>query len=144
MELVAISPFFWLILFIWILSLFFLVSLARGLQVLFILLKKYFKRRKWQPTPVLLPGNSLEHRNLVGYSPWSCRVRHDWGADTHTHTHSWDTWWCKGILYLLFHLLQEAGWGRKHLEGRMACHTHSSGSLGASVPATAGLGQIKD
>ena len=27
-------------------------------------------RRKWQPTPVLLPGKSHEQRSLVGYSPW--------------------------------------------------------------------------
>ena len=27
-------------------------------------------RRKWQPTPVLLPGKSHEWRSLVGYSPW--------------------------------------------------------------------------
>ena len=27
-------------------------------------------RRKWQPTPVFLPGKSLGWRNLVGYSPW--------------------------------------------------------------------------
>ena len=27
-------------------------------------------RRKWQPTPVFLPGKSHEQRNLVGYSPW--------------------------------------------------------------------------
>ena len=27
-------------------------------------------RRKWQPTPVFLPGISLGQRNLVGYSPW--------------------------------------------------------------------------
>ena len=27
-------------------------------------------RRKWQPTPVLLPGESHGGRNLVGYSPW--------------------------------------------------------------------------
>ena len=27
-------------------------------------------RRKWQPTPVLLPGKSLGRRSLVGYSPW--------------------------------------------------------------------------
>ena len=26
-------------------------------------------RRKWQPTPVVLPGKS-HGRNLVGYSPW--------------------------------------------------------------------------
>ena len=28
-------------------------------------------RRKWQPTPVLLPGKSHGQRNLVGYSPWA-------------------------------------------------------------------------
>ena len=27
-------------------------------------------RRKWQPTPVLLPGKSHGWKNLVGYSPW--------------------------------------------------------------------------
>ena len=27
-------------------------------------------RRKWQPTPVPLPGTSHERRGLIGYSPW--------------------------------------------------------------------------
>ena len=27
-------------------------------------------RRKWHPTPVLLPGKSHGWRSLVGYSPW--------------------------------------------------------------------------
>ena len=26
--------------------------------------------KKWQPTPVLLPGKSHGQRSLVGYSPW--------------------------------------------------------------------------
>ena len=30
-------------------------------------------RRKWQPTPVLLPGKFHGWRTLVGYSPWSCK-----------------------------------------------------------------------
>ena len=35
-------------------------------------------RRKWQPTPVLLPGKSHGRRSLVGYSPWgSLRVGGD-------------------------------------------------------------------
>ena len=29
-------------------------------------------RKKWQPTPVLLPGKSHGQRSLVGYSPWGC------------------------------------------------------------------------
>ena len=36
-------------------------------------------RRKWQPTPVFLPGESHGQRSLAGYSPWgSQRVEHDW------------------------------------------------------------------
>ena len=30
-------------------------------------------RRKWQPTPVLLPGKSHGQRSLVDYSPWDCK-----------------------------------------------------------------------
>ena len=29
-------------------------------------------RREWLPTPVFLPGEFHEQRNLVGYSPWGC------------------------------------------------------------------------
>ena len=29
-------------------------------------------RRKWQPTPVFLPGESHGQRSLVGCSPWGC------------------------------------------------------------------------
>ena len=28
------------------------------------------QRRKWQPTPVFLPGEAHGQRGLVGYSPW--------------------------------------------------------------------------
>ena len=34
-------------------------------------------RRKWQPTPVLLPGKSHGWSSLVGCSPWGC-----WESDT--------------------------------------------------------------
>ena len=30
-------------------------------------------RRKWKPTPVLLPGKFHGLRSLVGYSPWGCK-----------------------------------------------------------------------
>ena len=29
--------------------------------------------RKWQPTPVFLPGKSHGWRSLVGYSPWGLK-----------------------------------------------------------------------
>ena len=30
-------------------------------------------KRKWQPAPVFLPGESHGQRSLAGYSPWGCR-----------------------------------------------------------------------
>ena len=33
----------------------------------------HFWRRKWQPTPVFLPGKSRGWRSLVAYSPWGCK-----------------------------------------------------------------------
>ena len=30
-------------------------------------------RKKWQPTPVFLPGESHGHRSLAGYSSWGCK-----------------------------------------------------------------------
>ena len=35
-------------------------------------------RRKWQPTPVFLPGDSQGRRSLVGCRLWGRTVRHDW------------------------------------------------------------------
>ena len=41
------------------------------------ILGKIAWRRKWQPTPVFLPGKSHGQRSLAGYSPWNRRVGHD-------------------------------------------------------------------
>ena len=30
-------------------------------------------RRKWQPTPVFLPGESHGQTSLAGYNPWGCK-----------------------------------------------------------------------
>ena len=35
-------------------------------------------RRKWQPTPVFLPGESQGQGSLVGCCLWGHRVRHNW------------------------------------------------------------------
>ena len=35
--------------------------------------RKILWRRKWQPTPVFLPGDSHGQESLVGCSPWSCK-----------------------------------------------------------------------
>ena len=57
-------------------------------------------RRKWQPTPVLLPGKCHGQRSLVGYSPWEpCRLQsmgsqnsRTWLSDF-TSLHFRDYWW---------------------------------------------------
>ena len=41
-------------------------------------------RRKWQSTPVLLPGKSHGQRSLVGYSPWG-RKESDTTERLHFH-----------------------------------------------------------
>ena len=41
-------------------------------------------RRKWQPTPGLLPGNSHGRRSLVGCSPWG-REESDTTEQLHFH-----------------------------------------------------------
>ena len=43
-------------------------------------------RRKWQPTPVFLPGESHAGRSLVGYSPWG-RKESDTTERLHFHFH---------------------------------------------------------
>ena len=44
------------------------------------------QRRKWQPTPVFLPGKSHGLRSLVGYSPWGCKES-DTTEQLHFHFH---------------------------------------------------------
>ena len=39
--------------------------------------KEFPRRRKWQLTPVFLPGKPYDQRSLVGFSPPGCRVTHD-------------------------------------------------------------------
>ena len=43
-------------------------------------------RRKWQPTPVFLPGEIHGQRSLAGYSPWDHKESDTTERLTHTHT----------------------------------------------------------
>ena len=43
-------------------------------------------RRKWEPTPVLLPGKSRGWRSLIGYSPWG-QKESDTTERLHFHFH---------------------------------------------------------
>ena len=72
-------------------------------------------RRKWQPTPVILPGESHGRRNLEGCSPWG-----HWGLDTTERLHFTFTYHATKCLQLCFKLtsarvqLQQPG---NHPEG---------------------------
>ena len=46
-------------------------------------------RRKWQPTPVFLPGKSQGERSLMGYSPWGRKE-----SDKTEHRYTIITWLC--------------------------------------------------
>ena len=65
-------------------------------------------RRKWQPTPVLLPGEFHGLRSLVGYSPWS-RKESDETEQLHFHFSGYDTIFSSHIsltiLFLDYHFL---------------------------------------
>ena len=44
-------------------------------------------RRKWQPTPVFLPGKSHGQKSLEGYSLWSCKELDMTWVCTHSPIH---------------------------------------------------------
>ena len=46
-------------------------------------------RRKWQPTPVFLPGEFHGQRRLAGYSPWSRKSQTRLSDQTTTTTSTW-------------------------------------------------------
>ena len=75
---------------------------AKGTRVQF-LVEKIHWRRKWQPTPVFLLGESHRQRSLMGYSPKGCRESNtteqlsvptahgkgDWPEKGSCHAHCW-------------------------------------------------------
>ena len=90
---VSLFPSFFQFLFIY-LSLFCL--LLRWLKIFLVFCFDSYWRKKWQPTPVFLPGESHGRRSLVGYSPWG-RKESDMTERLHF---TWFFYWlCK--IYLL-------------------------------------------
>ena len=73
-------------------------------------------RRKWQPTPVFLPGKFHRQRSLGSYRPWGHRIQNDW-AHTHTHPTTLPNNTCFSIHYmgqgLLVPFSRQGEWGTK-------------------------------
>ena len=59
-------------------------------------------RRKWQPTPVFLPGESHGQRSLVSYNPWGRKQ-----LDTTGYTRLW-LCWKRGILQYFSYLYRSS------------------------------------
>ena len=59
-----------------------------------------FWRRKWQPTPVFLPGEFHGQKNLAGPSPWGCKESDTTEWLTYTPSVRW-------ICAKLYHILGE-------------------------------------
>ena len=54
-------------------------------------------RRKWQPTPGFLPGESHGQRSLAGYSPWGHKSRIRLSAQSHGN-------WGEGLCYVTMYV----------------------------------------
>ena len=76
MKLIVVCFMFGFYCFCWKFSLHCSLTLLTGRPGLDPWVGKISWRRKWQPTPVILPGKFHERRTLVGYSPLDCKELH--------------------------------------------------------------------
>ena len=86
-------------------------------------------RRKWQPTPVSLPGKSHGQRSLVGYSPWS-RKELDTTEPSHPQTHTHTPHTCTRTHT---HPPYTRAHTHTHTHTRARTHTHTHGKLGIAL-----------
>ena len=73
-------------------------------------------RRKWQPTPVFLPGELRGQKSLVGYSPWGHKEsdRTEWKDFSSTRNiltrpNLWMTRQKKKLTHLFWRLMKKSG-----------------------------------
>ena len=86
-------------------------------------------RRKWQPTPVSLPGKSHGQRSLVGYSPWGRKESDTTEATEHEHVGDSDNEKLTTLLlWLVFGLCPSAIDGNEKLESTQIIGLSSASS----------------
>ena len=85
------------------------------------------QRRQWHPTPVLLPGKSHGQRSLVGCSPWSRWVGHDWATSLSLFTFmNWRRKWQPTPVFLPGESQGQGSLVGCHLWGRTESDTTDS------------------
>ena len=78
-------------------------------------------RRKWQPTPVFLPGESHGQRSLAGYSPRGCKES---DMTEHPHTH------CPHVCRPIYLSAYMCVWFPRWLSGKQStCNAGDPGSI---------------
>ena len=70
--------------FSWLHSILFQFSLQHLCALKLLKITNYYRRRRWHPTPVPLPGKSHGRRSLVGCGPWG---REESGTTERLHFH---------------------------------------------------------
>ena len=75
--------------------------------------RKFPWRRKWQPTPVSLPGKFHGHRSLVGYRQWGCKES-DTTEQVNTHKYT-----CRHKIYIINNLVYN------DISNRLRCSNNS-------------------
>ena len=83
-------------------------------------------RRKWQPTPVFLPGESHGRRNLVGYSP---RGHKESDTTEHLHFHFLSMQTLCSLLKRNTCYLSPSGWLYRSVRNDCVSHSVISDSL---------------
>ena len=104
-------------------------------------------RRKWQPTPVFLPGESHGQRSLAGYNPWGHKSRTQLSEEAHSimTCSSWNiSWFCypspPGLFLLLFFVCFFLGQAMQHVgswasdQGSNPCPLHWGHEVLTTVP----------
>ena len=90
--------------------------------------RKFPWRRRWQPTPVFLPGKPHGQRSLVGYRPWSHkRVGHDLATKQqhrceHVSRLQSAGYFTKGVVYHHYLLTEKRSESQSRCS-RGPCHT---------------------
>ena len=77
-------------------------------------------RRKWQPSSVLLPGESHGQRSLAGYSPWGRKESH---MTEHTHTYVLNVGLEEMVLKLR---IKKEGKGMEMIHAQVSVYTGSN------------------
>ena len=103
-------------------------------------------RRKWQPTPVFLPGESHGQRSLMGYSPWG-PTSQTWFSDCTIASHALVVLWPRfqALATVTSHLLGflrwplSGAWGFPRAGSLAVCLR--LGTSAGSKPCSCGRGQ---